>query len=93
MPGEDEPIRAKPAPFKKTAKKAMLIFEHSYQAGAGSVLAQALGEALVTHEPADSEILFVVLVYPEKEGKGEESELGIAKLSLEELLEAGKDSI
>jgi len=91
MPGEDEPMRAKPAPFKTSGSKAILIFEQLYEAGAGSVLAQALGDALVTSQSTDSEILFVVF-HVEKDGPGGEAELGMAKLSLEGLLEAGKDA-
>lgn len=92
MPGADEPVRCKPAPFKKDGSKAMLVFEQTYDCTADSPITLALVEALATNEPADSEIHFVVFGFVEKDGSGEERAIGLARLSLEGLLEAGKDA-
>ena len=86
MPGDEEPVRSKTVPLKKGGKAGPLGFDQAYDAGPTSSLLGALVDAMETAEKADSEVHFIVL------GMGKsEAELGVAKLSLEDILEKGKD--
>ena len=76
MPGEDDKLRSATASISNG--RGTLRAVEAYDASSGSALRLAIDDALASAHTSDSEIMLVVYA---SEKKGQERELGIAKVS------------